>query len=481
MSAMAQVFQTASTQGFPLGIDWSKPAEAVDIRALVQAHNCEYSGTDGALQTVPGIRILYTADKDITSIYYDVNRKCWYFTSDGKLHKTEDWKSATNLGALTGTDRPRYCTFGGDVLVASGGKLQAVSGAGDTLSTVSGSPDSCNFVSSNSGSVITASTSDHRLHWSAIGDYTSWTNDSNNSASAQYVDVGYKDQGCIISVSFLSKAIIVYKEYGRAYQVVGNPHSGTLAVYPLSETAYCSGSSVSLNDHSYYIGNAGLMSFAPTDTYANIQPEETGLAINAQLIRITDKSAAMWYVPTRKQLWILPSEKSEYIFIYHYLPRFADGRGVFTTRTLSYALHDVENLDHDVYIAYGNKIGILDEAIDTDDGKQIETAVTSGNLLAEKLFILLMSYSFVTSNKIAGYGTVEISNKKAKALQFKVSEKQLYNDTGPLYDANTALANESFTKLLKIGGGPNRSLQIKIYIAKGSVAIRQFDYTYSEV
>ena len=478
---MAQVFQTASTQGFPLGIDWSKPADAVDIRALVQAHNCEYSGTDGALQTVPGVKVIYTGTADITSLYYDVNRKRWYFTEGMTLYKTEDWKTVTSLGTLTSSARPQYTTFGGDVIIASGGKLQYITGSGDTLTTATDSPNACNFVSSNSGSVITAGTSDHRLHWSAIGDYTKWTNDSSDTSSAQYADVGYKDQGTIISISFLSKAIIVYKEYGRAYQVIGNPHSGTLTIYPLSETAYCSGSSVSLNDRSYYVGNAGLMSFTPTDTYANIQPEETGLNVNTQMIKLVDKTAAMWYVPARKQLWILPRTSADYIFIYHYLPRFSDGRGVFTTRAFAHTLHDVANLDHDVYIAYGSKIGMLAESIDTDDGVQIKTSITSGNLLTERLFILLMNYTFAMSNKIEGYGTIQASSKKAKAITFKASEKKLYDASTYLYAADEKLSTETFTKILKIGGGPNRSLQVRIHIAKGAVAIRQFDYTYSEV
>lgn len=477
---MAQEFAVASTMGFPYGIDWSHPAEAVDIRALVQAQNCEYSGVDGALQTVPGVRILYTGEADITTIYHDVNRKCWYLSEGNVIYKTEDFETLTKLGELTGSNKPRYVTFGGDVLIASGGKLQAITGAGTTLTTIDGSPD-CDFVSSNSGSVMVASIYGHRIYWSAIGDYTAWTTDSNDSSSAQWVDVGYKDQGCIISIDFLSKAIIVYKEYGRAYQVIGNPHEKTLTVYPLSETAYCSGSSCSVNDRSYYIGDSGLMSFAPTDTYANIQPVETGLAINSQLIRITDKTAAIWYVPSRKQLWVLPKEGADYIFIYHYLPRFSDGRGVFTTRSFTHDIHDVASVDHDVYIAYGNKVGILDESIDTDDGEQIQTSITSGNKLAQRLFLLLMNYTFVTSNKIPGYGSVTISKKKAKAVSFDVSEKRLYDANDPLYTATTMLHNDTYTKVLKIGGGPNRALQIRILIAKGAVSLRQFDYTYAEV
>lgn len=140
-------------------------------------------------------------------------------------------------------------------------------------------------------------------------------NEYNDASSAQYVEVGYKDPGCIVSIDFLSKAIIVYKEYGRAYQVVGNPHEKTLAVYPLSETALCCGSSISIDDRSYYLGDAGLMSFVPTNTYANIQPSEIGLNINAQLTTITSEQARMWHVPGRKQLWIKPGKIRIYLSI----------------------------------------------------------------------------------------------------------------------------------------------------------------------
>ena len=58
------------------------------------------------------------------------------------------------------------------------------------------------------------------------------------------------------------------------------------------------------------------------------------------------------------------------LFIYHYLPRYNDGRGVFTSRKFTYSINSVVSVDKDVYVAYGNKIGILDESIDTDDGVQ---------------------------------------------------------------------------------------------------------------
>lgn len=468
----------ASTNGFRLGLDWSKPAESIDLQSLTQAINCEYSSTDGALQTVPGVNVVYTNDKEINSLYYDNYRKQFYFSCGRDLYKTADWVTVTPLGTLTGNSTPKYHAFDHDILIASGGKLQAVSGAG-VLSTVESSP-TCEFVSSHSGSVIVASIYGHRITWSAVGDYRSWTPDSNNSASAQYVEVGYKDPGCIVAIDFLSKAIIVYKEYGRAYQVVGNPHEKTLAVYSLSETALCCGSSINIDDRSYYLGDAGLMSFIPTNTYANIQPYETGLNINAQLTTITSEQARMWHIPSRKQLWIKPG-KNQDIFIYHYLPRYEDGRGVFTSRSFVHNLHDVLTVGKNIYIAYGNKIGVLDAGIDTDDGVQIMTSIVSGNRLAQRLFLLLFSYNFVSSNRIDGYGSITISDKRAKPVIFKAAATKLYYANEKLINAAGKLNSNEYTKVNKIGGGANRHLQIKIFVAKGAIALRQFDYTYEEV
>lgn len=69
----------ASTNGFRLGLDWSKPAESIDMQSLTQAINCEYSSMDGALQTVPGVNVVYTNAKDIESLYYDNYRRQYYF------------------------------------------------------------------------------------------------------------------------------------------------------------------------------------------------------------------------------------------------------------------------------------------------------------------------------------------------------------------------------------------------------------------
>lgn len=475
-----QEWMTYSTGGFPLGIDWSKPGENISNQACVQAMNCEYSPVDGALQTVPGIRTVYTADNEIEAIYKDAYRNRYYLVIGKKLYASVDLQSITLLGTLAGNHKPQFCTFGGDILIASGGQLQYLTGTGEILETVEGSPR-CELVSSHSGSVMISSIYSHRIYWSAIGDYKSWKHDNYDASSAQYVDVGYKDQGSIISVSFLSKSIIVYKQYGKAYQVIGNPHDGSLTVYPLSETAYCCGESVSVDDRSYYLGDSGFMSLTPTDTYADIQPFETGLNINTMLIQQIGSGARLFHVVSRKQIWIIPRESLDHIYIYNYLPRYSDGRGAFTMRKTSHAIKDVLVNGTTVYIAYGSKIGVLDESIDTDDGQQIQTSIVSGNRLASRLFLILMNYVFVSSNRIAGKGSITISNKKTKVVDFKAGINKLVDAINDVISADESISGDEYTKILKIGGGPNRNLQIKIFLSKGAIAVHQFDYQYAEV
>jgi len=470
------ITQLASTGGFRLGLDWSRPAENIDMQCAVQALECEFDREDGALRTVPGVRTVFEAGIEVESLYYDVYRRKWYYSNNRDLYTT-DLITSEKIGTLTGSRKPVYYSYGGDILIASGGKLQAISGAGEV--SIIDSPD-CDFVSSNAGSVLISSIYGHRITWSAIGDYNSWVTDNNDASSAQYVEVGYKDKGNIVAVDFLSQSIIVYKEYGRVYQVIGNPHDKTLSVLPLSQTGFCAGSALSIDDRSYYVGEVGLMSFTPTNTYANIQPFETGLNINAWLLKEVTTSCEMWHVPNRKQIWIKP-KAGEQIVLYHYIPRYSDGRGVFTSRTLVFDLHEVVSHDDDVYLAYGTKIAILDEELNTDNGKQIQTSIIGCNRLATGLFILLLSYNFVSHNIIPGYGSIQISNKTPKAVTFDSQETKLYDANMDLNTYDIKMHAGEYTKVFKVGGGPNRNVQVKILVQKGAISLRQFDYNYQEV
>ena len=476
---MAQ-FATMSSGGFPYGLNWSKNPEAIADGELVQAEQCEYDHADGSLRTVPGITIKMDFGASVDTLFWDNRHKVFYFSSGTALYKTTDFTSFTALGSLAGASKPVYCMYGDVCLVASGGKLQSISG-GSTLSTLAGSPAVNHYVTSRIGRVISYALNSDQLNYSAIGDYTAWTNIAADSSSAQFVNVGYKDPGNIISIDFLSKVIMVYKEGGRAYKIVGEPQDSSYSLEPVSQTASCLSlnGTVSVDDKSYYIGQAGFMSFQPVNTYGNVAPFEEGLNINAWIAKNIDSNCQVWHVQPKKQIWI-KTQNDKRIYIYHYIPRYSDGRGAFTARQFTNQINDVCSVGGTVYAACGNKICVLDSSADTDDGVQIQTAITGNNKLTQKHSILVMNRNFVSYNIIDGYGTIQCG-KKPKNVSFTASSPDIYGNMTDVYGDVNSIYADSYTRSYKVGGGSNKSVQLSILVQKGAISVRQFDYQYLEV
>lgn len=472
-------FLRMSSGGFPLGLDWSKNPESIPDGALVQAENAEYDYADGALRTVPGVTIKLTHSANIDTLFYDRRNKVFYFSSGTNLYKT-DLQTITLLGTLNGTNKPVYCLFGDVCIIASGGILQRISG-GNTLQTLAGGPPVSHYVTTRMGRVLAYSLGSDILNYSSIGDETSWTNNPNDPSSGQFVDIGYKDPGNIIAVDFLSKVIMVYKEGGRAYKVVGEPTDSNYSVEPVSQTASCLSmfGTVSVDDRSYYVGQAGFMSFVPTNDYGNVAPDETGLNINSWIAKNIDSNCQLWHVQPKKQIWV-KTQNDHRVYLYHYIPRYPDGRGTFTVRSFKNVLNDVCCVDGNVYIAYGNKIGVLDSSTDLDDDIQIQTVIMGNNKLPQSHRLLIMQKNFVAQNIISGYGVLTIG-KKQKNLTFSSSSPKVYGNTTKVYGNKMKVKSDNYTRYFKVGGGSNRSVQINLLVQKGAVSVRQLDYQYLEV
>jgi hypothetical protein len=466
-----------SSGGFPLGLDWSKNPENVPDGALVQAENCEYDYADGALRTAAGVTIKKDFGMPVDTLFRDDKNNTFYFSSGTNLYKT-DLDRYTLLGTLTGLNRPVYCMFGGVCLVASGGLLQSVTN-GVTLSTITGSPPVSHYVTTRQGRVLAYSLQSDVLNYSAIGNYANWTYNSNDASMGQYIDVGYKDPGNIMAIDFLSKVVMVYKQYGRAYKIVGEPPSAT--VEPVSQTASCLSmlAAENVDDKAYYLGQGGLMSFAPTNDYGNVAPFEEGLNINAWIAKNIDANCQIWHVQPKKQLWV-KCQNDKRIYLYHYIPRYNDGRGAFTVRTFTNQLSDVCCVGSGVYVAYGNKVGILDASTDQDDGEQIQTAITGNNKLTQKHSILIMSWILVTRNIVSGYGTVKCG-KRTRSINFSSNSPDVYGDIDDVYGNTADVYTDDYTRKYKVGGGSNRSVQLQILVQKGAISVRKFDYDYLEV
>jgi hypothetical protein len=472
-------FLKMSSGGFPYGLNWARNPESILDGELVQAENAEYDHADGALRTVAGVTIKLNAGVSVDTLFYDHTHSIFYFSSGTSLYRT-DLTTSTLLGSLTGTSKPVYVMYGGVCLIASGCLLQAVTG-GSTLQTVSGSPPVSHYVTSRQGRVLAFSTASDVLNYSAFGDYTNWTNVSSDKLSAQFINIGYKDPGNIIAIDFLSKVVMVYKQYGRAYKIIGEPQDSTYEADPVSQTASCLSTfaTVNVDNYSFYLGQAGFMAFTPVQDYGDVAPKEAGLNINAWIAKNIDSNCQLWHVQSKKQIWV-KTQNDKRVYLYHYIPRYDDGRGAFTVRSFTYDLNDVCEVGSNVYVAYGNKIGILDINTDLDDTKQIMTVIKGPNRLAQKHAILVMSKLFVSRNILAGYGTLQIG-KKQKNLTFTASSQKIYGNKTKIYGNTAKLATSSYTRMYKVGGGSNKSVQVTIIVQKGAIAVRELNYDYLEV
>jgi len=472
-------FATMSSGGFPYGLNWSKNPEAIADGELVQAEQCEYDHADGSLRTVEGVTIKLDTGMSVDTLFYDHAHSIFLFSSGTNLYKT-DLSTYTLLGTLTGSSKPVYCNYGGVIIIASGNLLQALTGA-NTLTTLTGSPPVSHYVTSRQGRLVAFSTASDVVNYSAIGDYTSWTNVAADKSSAQFVNVGYKDPGNIIAIDFLAQVMIVYKQYGRAYQIVGEPSDSNFSVLAVSQTASCLSMRATCNVDgiSGYLGQAGLMAFTPVNAYSDIEPTELGLNINAWIAKNIDDNCQMWHVQPKKQVWI-KTQNDNRVYLYHYIARYSDGRGAFTCRTFTNQLHDVCAVKSSVYVACGNKIGILDAATDLDDGVQIQTAITGNNKLTQKHSILVMNRNFVSYNIIDGYGTIKCG-KKPKNVTFSSNSPDVYGNIADISGNESPIYADAYTRSYKVGGGSNKSVQLNVLVQKGAISIRQFDYQFLEV
>ena len=479
---MAQYAHYASN-GFPLGLNWSRDAESIADTELITAENCEYTPDDGGLSTVPGLDVVLTLNDgfDINSLWHDRVNHAVFFSCGSTLYRgDESFNSTIALGDLTGKSRPRFALFGNTVLVASGGQLQYVSD--NVLAPAKGAPE-CDGVFVRYGRVVVYGHKSPVLTYSAIGDYQSWGHDTvAQGSSGAYAEVGYKDVGNILSIAPLAAALVVCKEDGKAYMVSGLPANNDYMISSLSETAYIAGNdaAISVNNKIYMAGLAGFTSLVPSQGYENIAPFDEGININGRLSKeIVDNQCRLYHLPSRKQIWIRPAEGRK-IYIYSYVPRHEDGRGVFTTRVFAHPFCDVVEIDNEVYVAYGNKIARFNENSDKDDGEQIVTHIVSKNQLPTMRRLIVMNRNIITSNRVNGIIDVKVG-KKTKTLPLSSGSSPAAEDNRAIADANESIAQDGYLKNLRPSCGSNRSVQAEITVKKGAIALRQLEFDVLEV
>jgi hypothetical protein len=453
---------------FPLGLDWSNSPEAIPDGALVEAENSEYKYTNGRLKTASGVDIEYTGGGNIGTGYYDRLHSVHLFNIGTTLYKAPDFDTVTSVGTLTGSNNSVYHEYNGLILIASGGKLQKFDGS--NLTTITDSPN-LDYVTDRDGRVTGFRANSAARFYSTTGDQDDWTNVPSDPSSAQTEYVADKSPGGITAID-KGKDIVVYKSDGRAYREIGEV--GDAASYQIKEAcadADCLHHTCALtvNNEITFLGKSGFKSLRATSAYSDFDAFELGLNINAYIVRNIDNNARMFHVKSRKQIWIV-TQNDKRVYIYHYMPVYPDGRGRWTVRTLKYQLSSVWETDTDVFIAYGTKIGKLNDNSDIDDDAQIQMSIIGKKYLPGRKKALVKYRSFMARNILPGSGSLQIG-KKVEPLLFNTGAQKIYGNTVKIYGNTNKIAADEFTRFNKPGGGAATEIQPKIITNSGAIEL----------
>lgn len=386
----------------------TKPPETLMPNELSYAENWDVEEDGMKLVVREGLVAVAATGATITSVYHFAPKNQLLYTAGGHLYK---WDSGTqagaDLGALSSTGTPRYQEWGVKgseiLLIATGGNLQHYDGT--TLSaTTSGN---ANVVFIAHSRVVIAANGSADTVWSDIGDHTGWTHDSGDPSSSQTLPVGYKDGGDIIAMLPLSKDVVVFKDNGMIYRIIGSSPDWSVvevargAILPSADSALALAGDVWFLDR-----RDGIRSLATTAAYGDVGVTGEGKAVNKILAAQLASSAKIWHLRSEGKVWVLPAAGTK-VYVYHY------GPACWTHYSLPGTPVDVHShpTSAETYIAIGQKI--YNFGGDTDDGAAYTATVRPRVSREPKPHILVrfqVDYDPITQgNAAATVGSVTLA------------------------------------------------------------------------
>ena len=180
----------------------SVPPESLQRNELRKALNVEFSPLSGVLRVRGG---LCWSGRFVVKVQSVVNVAGTNGFLVNGVNSDKLYFFKWNNSAVTWNET-------GVMLIATGGKLQKFNGnvLPPTLETIDNAPDNCRFVFVREGRAVVVG-DDDTIRFSAVGDCTSWANDSDDDSSGQFLEIGYKDGMNIDAVVPLSRDLIIFK------------------------------------------------------------------------------------------------------------------------------------------------------------------------------------------------------------------------------------------------------------------------------
>lgn len=425
---------------FSGGMNTAQPPEQIADNEAELIMNYEYDYN--RLRTRGGTSTpLVSVDDSIKSFYYDAATEAYLLFGagtdkvKGNIYLAYIGEPATLVGQLTGNERPVCCKFDGCIYIASGDKLQYFDY--EQLFTVESSK-LCDNVFERFGRLVTTHRGDDNLYYSATGDAKSkdaWTDNSNDDSSSKWLEVGYKDDGDIITCKPMANDLLVFKTNGRIYSVSGEYPAWNVS--QVGEKSYAEDIQKSIEivgDSVAFITRNGIRSVDTVQTYGNFTMNEIGYKFNKSLTA-NISNPMCWNAVSKRQLIIRPSSSNKkLLFIYQY--NMMAGYEL----EFPFDIDDMAETSNGIIILSGNALYRWSFEYSTDNGQPIKTKLVTRRLTTAVAFYT-RKYDIQIEGDVNGVVNLTAGKQSWKHLLKKPRRLKYLYDT--LNSLQLTLSSES--------------------------------------
>lgn len=380
---------------FDGGLNLAVPSESLAKNELKEALNVEFSPLTGALKVRGGLVWSGRFDSEIDCVVPVRGRRG--FLARKKGTRTLYYFRWNNIwpvsGSLTGDGDLSIAAWDDEFVIASGGKLQIFSDLElPSLTTIDASPDECRFVFVRNGRVGAVS-GDDTIRFSYVGDCEQWENDPDDESTGQFIEIGYKDGMNIDAVVPLSKDLVIFKspkdepDKGTIWRLTGEFPDWVLLEAAHNTGTFGMRSVQAVGDDVFYVAQAGVATLSSVVTYGEIKTSWPDRKIINSLTPLIDRTAQLWDVPGKQQLWLLPSDKAEDIWVLDYI------RGIWTKYRFYQNPVYVAGVDNRLYVFIGRDLYEINDSYTQDEMKDagvktIEAEIKLGTLLTGRQVLI---------------------------------------------------------------------------------------------
>lgn len=350
---------------FTGGINVSRYGEQIAENEMQTCENFFYEQDSLKLVGRGGLsKPLFSFPSKIVNIYHDADANVLFVFLKNRAVWIVEGDTTREIGNVTGDGVPVCCKFQNKLWIASGEKLQYTDY--EDIYTVTDSYV-CDLVFERFGRLAVTKTGQDNIYYSAVGDGTSWEDDTNDDSTGKWLEVGYGDSGDILAVVPLSADLMIIKSNGNIYQLAGDNDWNTWVVSRVATGTAPVGlcCATNIGQDVLFISQMGMKMLSTTMDYGNIASATVGDKFN-RLLTKSQYEPRIHHMRKLRTILIQPTSDRSYIVAYNYALQAA------TVLRFAVPVSSVtETNDEDVFLAAGNNLYHWDNAYTTDDGEDI--------------------------------------------------------------------------------------------------------------